>query len=402
MGADAAMVRGFAERYGAGAEPRAAWAPGRVNLIGEHTDYNGLPVFPMAIQRGIALVYRARDDGRARIANVDSRYPETTFPLEAAIPADPAGAWANYAKAAGQAVAGLVGAPRGMDALLASDLPASAGLSSSSALVVATALALLDVNRRAVPPLELMDLLARAERYVGLQGGGMDQAISLGGRDRHAVRIDFDPLRLQPVRVPADWRFVVASSLVVAEKSGAARDHYNARAAQCRRGLEAAWRSLGLDGPVGSYRDLLGSAPAEALAAAAARLPHPEGARFRHVVTEAGRVEAAVAAMTAGDLPGFGRLMSASHASLRDDFEVSCEPLDRLVALAEEGGACGARLTGAGFGGCIVALCAAADVERVCSALAQGFYRDRGGAGPEVLFVAEPSAGASVGPAPSR
>jgi galactokinase len=376
-------------------------APGRVNLIGEHTDYNGLPVFPMAIQRRVTIEFAVRDDATVRLANVDNQFPPCTFELSGAIEPDPAGAWVNYVKAAAQALCRRHGALRGIDGVVSSDLPVAAGLSSSSALTVAAALSLLHGNRIDMEPLNLMDLMAKGERYVGTAGGGMDQAICLGGRSNTALKIDFDPLRLTPTAVPSTWRFVVASSMVRAEKSGGAREIYNRRGVECREALENVVRRLPAATGISRYPNLVAQVAVEELVAAAGGiLDDPLRRRFRHVVTEADRVERARRAMVAEDIQAFGRLMSASHNSLRDDYEVSCSALDELVDLAMESGAVGARLTGAGLGGCIVALCPLDGVPMLVEALRRDFYGPRGVEAPadEHFIVAQPSDGASVTP----
>lgn len=371
-------------------------APGRVNLIGEHTDYNGLPVLPMALDREIVLRYQARRDRRVVLTNADPRFPPQDFTLGADIPPEPAGAWGNYVRAAAQALWRETGPLAGIEGEVSSTLPTAAGLSSSSALVVASALALLDAAARDVPRPALMEMLARGERYVGLEGGGMDQAISLGGLAGHAMRIDFRPvLRLTPVPVPPGWRFIIAPSGVEAAKSAGARDAYNLRVRECRAALAAvAGHGLGV-APPADYRELLDRVPApEALAVAEGLLEDTLLRRFRHVVTEAVRVDEAERALHDEDLERFGTLLDASHASLRDDFQVSIPALDELVVIAREGGAAGARLTGAGLGGCIVAVAEASRVEGVIEALADRFYRPRGGG--ETAFVARPSDGAKV------
>ena len=366
-------------------------APGRVNLIGEHTDYNGLPVLPMALDREIVLRYTARADTRVLLRNADPRFRPIEFTLDEDIPRDPDGAWGNYPRAAAQALWRELGPLRGLEAEVSSSLPVASGLSSSSALVVATALALLDVNERTVPRERLMDLLARGERYVGLEGGGMDQAISLGGVAGCALRIDFRPsLRLEPIPIPADWRIVVAPSLVEARKSSGAREAYNQRVRECGEAL-----SRVTDHESRDYADLLARmSGADALAAANPALDETLFRRFRHVVTEAGRVDEAVAALRTDDLAGFGALLSASHTSLRDDYEVSAPALDELVAIAEGAGAAGARLTGAGFGGSIVAVAAAGHADAVLEALDREYYAPRGAVC--AAFRALPSGGASV------
>jgi galactokinase len=373
-------------------------APGRVNLIGEHTDYNGLPVLPVAIQRSVRIELRARGDRHVRLTNEDPRFEPCEFEIAADLAPFPSGHWGNYAKAAAQALQRRAGLDRGFDGLVAGDIPAAAGLSSSSALVVASALALLAANGIELERGELMELTASAERYVGTESGGMDQAISLGGRAGHAVRIDFDPLRLEPVPLPADWRIVIANSLVEARKSGGAQAAYNARVRECREALAALLARPTALGLPTTYRGLVSGVQSGRLLELAAALPAPLSGRFRHVVTEAARVDEAVAAMRAGDLEAFGRLLDASHASLRDDYEVSCKELDELVGCAREHGAAGARLTGAGFGGCAVLAARAEALPGLLAGLAQSFYGRRGidPVARDALLVAVPSDGAQT------
>ena len=215
-----------------------ARAPGRVNLIGEHTDYNGLPVLPIAIDRDVLVAARRRDDDHVDLSNTGAAFPPRQYAVAAAIPPSPAGDWANYAKAAAEALVADLGR-RGLGALpggafrVDGRVPLAAGLSSSSALLVACGLAHLSLAGVALPPAELAELFARAERYVGTLSGGMDQATALLARADHALRIDFFPLRARPVTIPASAVFVVAQSLERAEKSGAARGHYNQRVTEC-------------------------------------------------------------------------------------------------------------------------------------------------------------------------
>jgi len=390
----------FEERYGT-PPTHLARAPGRVNLIGEHIDYAGLPVFPMALQREVRIAFRPRADGLIVAATTDPGYLPCQFEVGRAIEPFEGGDWGNYLKAAAQGMARAFEIELGFDALVDSTVPVAAGLSSSAALVIATALAVSAANDLAPDPIELAELMAEAEQYVGTRGGGMDQAISIGGRAGCAARVDFSPLRIHPVPVPDGWSFVVAHSLVEAHKSGGAREGYNRRRAETEAALERVILQLGLPaGQLHSYRDLLERVTGpEALAVAEGCLEGDLLKRFRHVVTEGARVVRAEAAMRGGSLAGFGQLMNGSHRSLAEDYEVSVPELDELVELAREAGAVGARLTGAGMGGCIVALCNDADTGTVIDHLAAGFYAAREPAGNlgDVLFAAVPSAGASVG-----
>jgi galactokinase len=384
-----------------GKTPALVRAPGRVNLIGEHIDYCGLSVFPMAVQRNVRMVFHTRTDREVHLSNRDPAFGPSTFTLSETIAPAPAGDWGNYARAAAQALVPRFPDLQGIDAQVESDLPIAAGLSSSSALVVAVALALLHANGVTMAPpdlIDLMDLLARGERYVGTAGGGMDQSIILGAQAGCASRIDFHPLRLTPTAVPDDWRFIVAWSMVHAEKSGAVGQQYNERPRQADEARRLVAARLGHPEDT-SYPALLAAAPLEQLLEAAAKLqPGVLARRFRHVVTESMRVRQAEAALAGQDLAVFGQLLNDSHQSLRDDYEVSHAELDRLVEVAREAGAVGARLTGAGFGGSIVALCPAGRAAEVLDTLKERFYAPRGAAGAaeRYAFAAEPSGGAEV------
>jgi len=381
---------------------RLVRAPGRVNLIGEHVDYAGLPVFPMALEQAVHVAVRPRDDGIVHAASSDTGYGDREFRLAPRIDPYVDGDWGNYLKAAAVAAASRYGADRGGDLFVGSEVPVAAGLSSSSALVNSILLALLDLAEIEVDPIELATVAADAEQYVGTRGGGMDQAISMCAREGHAARIEFDPLRVTPVPIPDGWHFLVADSGVQAHKSGGARDTYNARRAAVERSIELVGETLGVDEAERTYVRLLASHATEALLDAAdGVLEDPLLRRFRHVVSEADRTRRAESAMRADDPAEFGRLMNGSHESLRDDFEVSGPELDRLVAIARSAGALGARLTGAGMGGCIVALCAPDRVQPVRDALATEYFCAKGGGEPpsdleQRLFEARASAGASV------
>lgn len=396
----------FTEAFGA-PPTHVAFAPGRVNLIGDHTDYNGLPVLPMALQRRVELVLRARPDAVVRVANADPAAERGTFLLSEPLERGRPGHWLNYVKAGAGAVQTLAAergvAPVGVDAWVTSDVPVAAGLSSSSALVVATMLALLHTNRITCARAELMARAARAERFVGTEGGGMDQAISLGGRAGHALRIDFEPLTLHAIPIPDTWRFVVAHSGERAEKSGEAQAVYNARVRACADGLAAltaTWTSaertdLGVDGGAGvTYARLLARPDLAPVARAETRLDGPTLRCVRHTLTEAQRVLAAAAALARGDAEDFGAAMDASHASLADDYGVSTPRLDALVTEARRAGAHGARLTGAGLGGSMVALTDEHTEESVRAALLRRL-RDFAVEDP-VVFTAVASDGARV------
>lgn len=412
------------DRIGVGSTSlRRAVAPGRVNLIGEHVDYNGLSVLPMAIDRDVQVEFRRLDQPVVRLEGAVGRYRPFAFRLDRRIERAEDGHWSNYVRAAARGLMGHgLALEKGIEGVVRGDLAPAAGLSSSSALVVASALALLHANETQVARLELAALLGKAERFAGLEGGGMDQAASLCGRRGHALRIDFDPLRVTPVAMPAGWRWVVAFSLARAEKTrgaldGGAQDAYNARPRECRAALvrmAAAWpATTGARVPSTPPRTY-----AEFATLCGPPAPPGEGAsgvdevlerarlvlepvllrRFRHVLSEGLRVEAAQAAMAKSRIEEFGALMTRSHESLRDDYEASTPALDQIVATAVDAGAAGARLTGAGFGGCAVALCSRETAPKVADALAERFYGPRLGRPPQSceLFVAQAADGARV------
>ena len=331
-------------------------APGRVNLIGEHIDYHGLPVLPMALERRVRIEFEARTDRQIRMRS--NGYGEREFAWSGELTPVARGDWENYLRAAARAIADKWGVLCGIDASIHSDLEPAAGLSSSSALIVACTLALLRANGIDASFAELMEVLPEGEHFVGTRGGGMDHAASLGSRAGCASLIGFAPVSIRHIPIPATWRFLVANSGVTAEKSGPVRERYNAR----RKAGSTALERLG----VSSYREILGG-DIDAMAQSLATVEEHDA--FLHTTSEALRVLQAVAAMERDDAESFGRLLTESHISLRDRLHVSCAALDTLVNEAMAAGALGARLTGAGFGGCIVALCRADDVERVRSRL---------------------------------
>jgi galactokinase len=310
--------------------------PGRVNLIGEHIDYLGFPVLPMAIGRHISIDAAPRPDPVIRIASAD--YGVRAFEwTEQLTPWDSAD-FGNYAKAAARMVAAKWGIGPGFDGVVTSTLPAAAGLSSSSALLIAVTLALLEARSIPVRFSELMELLPEGEMYVGTRGGGMDHAICLGGRRGCAMRVSFSPVATEPEPIPADWAFFVAHSLRRAEKSGSAREEYNLR------------RQLALEG-------------------------NPQA--LRHALSERERVADGVNAMRRGDREEFGSILFDSHRSLRDDLRVSCDEADRVVDACHAAGAAGARIMGAGFGGYVLALCERQEAEEIMARVDRDYFGSR-------------------------
>jgi galactokinase len=353
-------------------------APGRVNLIGEHIDYHGLPVLPMALRRSIRVQFQPRTDRQIRVSS--GAYGHREFAWTPGLTPVARGDWENYLRAAAQAIAGKWGVMNGIDATIESDLPAAAGLSSSSALIVAVTLALLRANQREASFEELMEILPDGEQFVGTRGGGMDHAASLASREGCASLIEFVPLAVHHIPIPQGWAFLVADSLQIAEKSGAVRERYNA----VRTAGTEALRETGF----ASYAEAIQGRTEEELCALAARKQLPPA--FLHVVTEAFRVRHAVQAMREDAADRFGQLLLASHASLRDRLQVSCPALDRLVGAALASGAIGARLTGGGFGGCAVVFCRREDLSKVHDGLVERFYAGN----TDHILHAEPGRGA--------
>ena len=365
------------------------YAPGRVNLIGEHTDYNMLPVMPLAVDKRITIEVEARDDNKVRLANTAVGTADTSFVISDNIPVVQRD-WGNYARAASQALSKWAGKPlKGFNGTVSSNLPSASGLSSSSALLVASALAVMTVNDIHMEGLAFADLAADAERYVGTKGGGMDQCAIIMSREGYASKIDFDPLKVTPVRLPEDVDIIVANSMVKAEKSGAAKREYNRRVEGCRKGLDMLKKAAGID--CGPYlRDFKVAVPD--YMPYIAKMPVGDERDFcEHVLTEADRVEAAFAASSAEEL---GYLMNLSHESCANLYKISTPELDKIVRVAREAGALGARLTGAGFGGCAVVMARKSDVPGVLDALNKEYYG--GNATENVLFTVRPSGGAHV------
>ena len=424
----------------------AVRAPGRVNLIGEHTDYSGLPVMPIAIDRSTIIVAAARDDSMVVLRNVEPDFPAREFRIEVSIPPYATGDWANYVKAGFQGVIDHFGKRgitsnqlRGATMMVDGRVPPAAGLSSSAALTVSSALALMAVNGLSQDALETAQMVARSEWYVGTLAGGMDPAASMLGRQGHALLIHFDPLRVAPVKMPPGAAIVVADSLEIADKSGKVRAEYNRRVVECAiaaRILGNAYRlrKVRVLGDVVKQLEqwsagelvetLAKNAPErinltqasgllqveetllrdEILGAGARRIHIDEARpleilrRARHVLTETERVNLAAEALASGRLEEMGTLMDASHQSLRDNFDASTPRLDTMVASARDAGALGARLTGAGFGGCIIALARESDATAVLHRLEKDYYAklDGGAAARALHTIVHAGPGASA------
>jgi len=343
-------------------------APGRVNLIGDHTDYNDGFVFPVAIDRATYVAARPRHDTTIRVVAADLG-DEDAFTVDVTERSS-GHPWSNYVRGVVRALR-IAGHPlSGADLLIASDVPRGAGLSSSAALEVATGYTFQMLNRLNILGEELALLAQGAENsFVGVQCGIMDQLISVFGRADHALLIDCRDLSYRPVPLPPSVAVVVCDSHVERALVGSA---YNQRRQEC----EEAVRLLSRWYPkILALRDVSD----EQFAVHQADLPEPVRARARHVIGENSRTVQGAAALEAGDVAAFGRLMNESHASLRDDYQVSVPEMDILVATAQQLDGCyGSRLTGAGFGGCTVSLVDVSTVQRFSNDLRQAYQAATG------------------------
>ena len=353
-------------------------APGRVNLIGEHTDYNDGFVLPCAIQFETVV---AASSGEGNIIEaVAANYGERdSFALDQ--PIINAGEWRDYVRGMAK-VLGETGPLIGARLAIAGDVPLGAGLSSSAAIEVAVGRALLEVAERTMSPDDLALAAQRAENsFVGCACGIMDQLMSARGVAGHALLIDCRSLQCTPVGLPGDTAVVIVNSGVRHTHAGG---EYNIRRAQC----EAAAHHYG----VKALRDI----NVAELDAGASGLDPVAYRRARHVVTENARTVDAAKALASGDLRAMGILMAASHASMRDDFEITVPEIDRLAAIADKAlaGNGGARMTGGGFGGCIVALAPLESVAALSATIREQF-RTPDGHEPDI-FVCRAATGAEV------
>ncbi|MBE9471970.1 MAG: galactokinase [Chloroflexi bacterium] len=454
-----AALAAFARVYGPG-PIHVFRAPGRVNLIGEHTDYNHGFVLPVPLDHDMLLLARPRPDGTVRLHNIEPDFAPRTFAIGPTITPASKGDWSNYVRGAAQMVARHISpsppvydppAPpvygganvRGMDALVDAappyGIPRGAGLSSSSALTVVAALALAHFNGWQPDPVPFARMCSEAEWYVGTRGGIMDQFIALLARPGHALFLDCRPqtpprpsrppsvppnfggeggggspwYTFAHIPLPLNHRFLVADTGV---RHTNVRGEYNLRVAACRAGMACLCpRYPGIT----HLRDVQGVAWAElaallpeVLTVAEARahfdradlddvpLPTDEAelrvrACCRHVHSENERVRAAVAALEAGDITTVGHLLNLAHASARDDYDISCPELEVLVEAARGvEGTAGARLTGAGWGGCIVALVRQEAVPDFTTEVPRR-YREQTGREP-AIFVCRARGGAGL------
>jgi galactokinase len=357
----------FAKLYGATPEI-VVRAPGRVNLIGEHTDYNDGFVLPAAIDRFVAFAGRRRADRLVRIHSTDFQ-DSTEFSLDA-IEKDCAHRWSNYLRGVSKFLETDGHRLPGADIVFGGNVPRESGLSSSAAVEVGTTVFWRRLTGLTLDPVYVAKLSRRAENeFVGVPCGIMDQFISALGKKDHALFLDCRDLTYRHVPLRGDVKIVVCNTGV---KRALAQSEYEVRLQQCRESV-ARLRENGLG--ANSLRDVT-SADLEKRRSV---LTDVLFRRARHVVTENERTSEAVRVLESGAIERFGELMNASHASLRDDYEVSCKELDTLVELAwKQPGVLGARMTGAGFGGCTVNLVRAEAAEAFARAVAEGYERALG------------------------
>ena len=409
--------------------------PGRVNLIGEHVDYNHGPVLPCAIDREIIFYLTKTNSGIVKISNINPDYKEVTFSVRDPIEPYEKGNWGNYLKAG---VKGIVDSfnqnntinPEelcGFNAVISSTLPAAAGLSSSSSLVVGAALAILAANDMPIDKLNVAEICAEAEHFVGTAGGGMDHAAILLGKKDSFLKINFNPLRTLSVPAPDDIDIILFHSLVEAEKSSHVREEYNRRVLECHLALDQFNRFIS-DRLSNNLKPLkfLGEISAQYFNITASEMDSlisefinslPESyslqellqlfnntadeltaryrhalrdgelreftggfklkGRFRHVYSECQRVETATTYLQHNEKVKLGKLLLASHKSLAEDYEVSTPEVDSIVNLLDGFGAYGCRIVGAGFGGMVLAISDRSKSDVLIERMKESFYSNK-------------------------
>ena len=365
------LTKAFERLYGG--QPRVYRAPGRVNLIGEHTDYNEGFVMPMAIDFSTYVAMSKRDDRRLQIHS-DTFKEDASVDL-AATPARGRKHWSDYPFGVAIKLQESGCAISGANMLVHGEVPLGSGLSSSAALEVSTGLGLLDISQTEIDRMQLAKTCQKAENeFVGARTGLMDQFIACFGKSGHAVMLDCRSLESQALPIPDKVRVVVCNTMV---KHELAANEYNTRREECESGVRILSRHLTnvrslrdvTVADVKKYKDELGEVVYK---------------RCLHITRENDRVRAAAHVLQESNLKTFGKLMYESHESLRDDYEVSCRELDVMVDLAAGiKGVFGARMTGGGFGGCTVNLIASDAVERFTSSIKAG-YAEATGSDPEV------------------
>lgn len=366
-----------------GANPDAVFqAPGRVNLIGEHTDYNAGFVLPCAIDRHTLIAVKIRTDGRfhAVAANMDGRSSEwsSSLPVEAASE----NSWSNYLRGVTEQFLKRKNRLSGMDIVILGDIPQGAGLSSSASLSVAFAAAVNYIGKLGMSPAEIALLCQAAENeFVGCRCGIMDQLISAAGKQQHALLIDCHDLSYKEINLPSDMEILIVDSKVA---RGLVDSEYNIRRSQCEEAAAVLQVKSLREADMGRLLDNV------------SRMPPKTFCRARHVISENERTVAAAKALARGDYAALSALMAASHVSMRDDFEITTPEIDLLVeivgqVLGEQGGV---RMTGGGFGGCVVVLAPKSYSKKIGDAVNEDYPR-KTGLTPEIHLCAA-SDGAGV------
>lgn len=443
-----ALIAAFEAKYNS--KPKyVSRAPGRVNIIGEHVDYSGYGVLPMAIEQDIAIACRPNNTGELRFSNTNTEYTDYSCPVRGFEINREQIVWYSYILCGFKGMIEELGIkdPVGVDMCVSGSIPPASGLSSSSALVCCAALTVLCANGVELPSKkDLAEMCARSERFIGTQGGGMDQAISFLGQPSKAMMIEFNPVRPSEVKLPSGYSFIISNTNIQANK--AAQSFFNTRAAECHLAARVIakmkdlnWREVK---KLLILADSLGL-PISEMSSVVTEILHPEPYsreeickileisdqelvteclseksadvksfklcdRAKHVYEEANRVyefnETANSggggddgAATAEKL---GHLMDQSHYSCSSVYECSCPELDQMVSLSKGGGALGSRLTGAGWGGCVVSLVKDDNVEAFLKHLKGAYYNSKckgDGATLDLsssLFATQPGAGAGV------
>jgi len=377
------IVAAFRAHFRSGQEPAVYRAAGRVNLIGEHTDYNLGFVFPIALEMACYVAIAPREDKQLRVysRNFDEEF---VMDVERLLEAQPSGAWRDYVVGVARELAKADVAMGGADLCIMSEVPVGSGLSSSAALEISTAVALL--GGRHMDPLQIALLGQRAEsQFAGVPCGIMDQYASVFGREDAAIQIDCRSLEHEYVPLPGEVSILAVNSMVKHELGASA---YRDRVAECQAAVAALQK---IDSSIQSLRDV----SMEYFVTVQEEIPPLPRQRARHVISDMQRVLDLAAAARAHDLAEMGRLFVASHRSMQYDYEISSEEMDFLVDRAIEiPGVYGARMTGGGFGGCTVNLVAPEAVETFRERLGS-VYQERFGKAP-AFYECKPAAGAGL------
>lgn len=363
----------FLEMYGS--EPIVVRAPGRINLIGEHTDYNDGFVMPAAIGFYTWIAAEKRTD--RSIEAYSEHFKEKVQLSLDDLSGGATGHWSDFVRGVAAVLSRAGNTLTGANLVIAGDIPLGSGMSSSASLEVATALALIQLSNIAVPQLELAKLCQKAEHeYVGTKCGIMDQFAAASGVVGQAIMLDCRSLESQALSIPAQLSVVICNSMVRHQLTSG---EYNRRRLECESAVTALQREMT---GVTALRDV----SIEDLERYKQILPEQLFRRCRHVILENQRVLAATEALRSESAEQFGQLMFSSHASLRDDYEVSCKELDLLVDLASSGaGVYGARMMGGGFGGCTVNL-VHSDHTAAFAAYVRHWYRDKTDITPDIFI----------------